>query len=177
MQYQVNYDPEFLGGLWYLDHINEIKITKLILEIKDFEFSNFINRISGPHICKSINNEDVHFFTKEGERYRLRSSLIKDSIEHCAKGIVHSYKQLPIYFSCLDSIYNRRNDGFLYSNFQYSVCCYSEGTYLLPPIQYSLKNEIKNTSFENFESRFVKYKNKNNENKNAFCFGINFLII
>lgn len=105
-----NYDPEYMGLLWYLDGVQELEFGAINKRIKAIEWEHQVHRIKAPHV-KACELADADFPCLDGTSFRLLDDLFVDSIEVAARHVLKTYKQLPYYMSVEDSVYVRTESG------------------------------------------------------------------
>lgn len=117
------YDPEYMGLLWYLDHINELELGKLQAEIRNLEHRLNIQRIRTPHIRVPRSGEQPHIRCDDGDGFCLIGDLWEDSIDVAAKHVLKSYRDLPAFISAEDSVY-RMEGTEMHRSYIWQVGCY-----------------------------------------------------
>lgn len=120
-----SYDPEFMGDCWYLGHIKELKLHRFLQCVKQIEWDHQIQRVRASHIMRSREGEAIHFVDRDGEAFRLRDDLFRDTIEFAAERTIRSYRDLPVMLSCLDDVYLVSPCGTkIRKELRWTVCAY-----------------------------------------------------
>lgn len=172
MNVATDFDLEFMGGLWYLNEINNFNLHKIEETIKQFEWANEVGRVYGSHIKSAKTKEEAHFYTEgDKEMFRFTDCHFEDTIHRAAKELISSYRDLPKTLSTIGPIY-RIFENTIISDYVWTIAKFSETSDEFLAIDI-FPNQIEVKSGQSY----IKYKSKLNQQIECYYTYANVVLI